>query len=322
MSQIVQLCYLITISIAISALSMQLLAKGKNLAATNPLIKSSVMTFFLALVLIFNSCDFLILFLGETIGAKAVDWILVVENVLEVCMAYVLIEMEREHFQLPEKKSRFIFFTAVAGMVLWIDAAYTAGIMNADAKLYMVLMVILNLLPIGAILVFTLGNLRKIHHPGHLTFMEGYFLFYNLIFFFLCAVTTVWIIDVKTAADGVVDNVKFYAVCWLVFNMMNFILIWYSCQTMGEGSGSSSEGGISVEEKILLAKREYGLSDRELEIARLLCKGKNNNDIASDLFVSPNTVKVHTSNLYRKLGVKNRVQAVQVLRGESIEAEE
>ena len=64
---------------------------------------------------------------------------------------------------------------------------------------------------------------------------------------------------------------------------------------------------------------DYHLSQREKEIATLLCKGKNNNDIAADLYLSPNTVKVHTSNLYRKLGVKNRVQAVQVLRGDSLE---
>ena len=35
------------------------------------------------------------------------------------------------------------------------------------------------------------------------------------------------------------------------------------------------------------------------------------------MYLSPNTVKVHASNLYRKLGVTNRVQAVRVLNGEA-----
>jgi DNA-binding NarL/FixJ family response regulator len=37
------------------------------------------------------------------------------------------------------------------------------------------------------------------------------------------------------------------------------------------------------------------------------------------MYLSPNTVKVHASNLYRKLGVANRVQAVRALTGEPVE---
>lgn len=320
MDQIIQLCYLVTISIAISSFSMQILARGKNLAAFNPLIKSGTTTLFLLFILVFNFCDFLLLFLGSTIEVFSVNWILVVENVLEVCMAYALIEMEREYFQLKEKKSRFIFFTVTAAVVLWIDAAYTAGIMFVGEGVYMTLMLALNCLPVLAIFVFTVSNLRKILHPGRPTVVEGYFLLYNLVFFVLCVATTLRIADSRTVTDYVGNDKEIYVIFWFLFNVMNFLLIWHSCQTVGEKEEDRTLAAEKTpEEKILQAKLEYGLSDREVEIARLLCKGKNNNDIASDLFVSPNTVKVHTSNLYRKLSVKNRVQAVQVLRGESIE---
>lgn len=105
---------------------------------------------------------------------------------------------------------------------------------------------------------------------------------------------------------------------WFVFNILNFVLIWRSCQN-AENTADTEE---TSEEVILRVADTFKLSERELEIAQLLCRGKNNNDIAAQLFLSPNTVKVHTSNLYRKLGVKNRVQAVQVLRGEEIEVTE
>ena len=108
MNELIQLCYLVTISIAISAASMQFLARGKNLVASNPLIKSPTTSLFLLCVLVFNVCDFMILFLGNSMGISAVEWILVAENVLEVFMAYVLIEMEREYFQLAERKARFV----------------------------------------------------------------------------------------------------------------------------------------------------------------------------------------------------------------------
>jgi LuxR family maltose regulon positive regulatory protein len=52
------------------------------------------------------------------------------------------------------------------------------------------------------------------------------------------------------------------------------------------------------------------LTPRELEIMRLICKGYSNPEIASELVVSLNTIKKHTSNIYRKLGVRSRTQAI------------
>jgi DNA-binding NarL/FixJ family response regulator len=51
------------------------------------------------------------------------------------------------------------------------------------------------------------------------------------------------------------------------------------------------------------------LSEREQELLRLLARGADNNEIASELFLSPATVKSNMSALFEKLGVKSRVQA-------------
>lgn len=52
------------------------------------------------------------------------------------------------------------------------------------------------------------------------------------------------------------------------------------------------------------------LSERELEVLTLLASGKSNREIAKDLFVATGTVKTHTNNIYRKLGAKNRAEAL------------
>ena len=57
--------------------------------------------------------------------------------------------------------------------------------------------------------------------------------------------------------------------------------------------------------------KKLNLSNREYEILQLLSKGYSNNQIAETLFLSISTVKTHTSNLYFKLDVKNRMQAVE-----------
>ncbi|MGO9750737.1 MAG: DNA-binding response regulator [Solirubrobacteraceae bacterium] len=53
------------------------------------------------------------------------------------------------------------------------------------------------------------------------------------------------------------------------------------------------------------------LSDREREVLELISAGSTNREIAQQLFLSPHTVKEHTSALYRKLGARNRADAVQ-----------
>jgi ATP/maltotriose-dependent transcriptional regulator MalT len=55
---------------------------------------------------------------------------------------------------------------------------------------------------------------------------------------------------------------------------------------------------------------EDPLSERELEVLALLASGKTNSEVARDLFVSVGTVKSHTGNIYRKLGARNRAQAL------------
>jgi DNA-binding NarL/FixJ family response regulator len=51
------------------------------------------------------------------------------------------------------------------------------------------------------------------------------------------------------------------------------------------------------------------MSEREIEVLRLIADGKDNNDIAAELGISPKTVKNHVSSILMKLGLTNRVQA-------------
>jgi len=53
------------------------------------------------------------------------------------------------------------------------------------------------------------------------------------------------------------------------------------------------------------------LSEREREVLSLMASGATNKEIAARLFLSPHTVKEHTSSLYRKLKARNRAEAVQ-----------
>lgn len=56
---------------------------------------------------------------------------------------------------------------------------------------------------------------------------------------------------------------------------------------------------------------EVTLSDREIEVLEHLCKGLNYNKIAENLFLSPFTVRKHIENIYRKLQVHSKIEAVE-----------
>ena len=56
--------------------------------------------------------------------------------------------------------------------------------------------------------------------------------------------------------------------------------------------------------------RRFGLSAREAEVIALITRGLTNEDIASSMYVSTNTVKTYIRSAYRKLGVDSRTRAV------------
>jgi DNA-binding CsgD family transcriptional regulator len=59
-----------------------------------------------------------------------------------------------------------------------------------------------------------------------------------------------------------------------------------------------------------LELQRLGISKREYEVLELIAQGHSNQEIAEKLFVSLNTVKTHSSNLFMKLDARRRTQAV------------
>jgi DNA-binding CsgD family transcriptional regulator/streptogramin lyase len=68
----------------------------------------------------------------------------------------------------------------------------------------------------------------------------------------------------------------------------------------------------AIESMKILEK--YQLTKREIEILTLVIQGKSNKDIANILYISEGTVKNHVYNIYQKMGVKNRLQILNMIR--------
>ncbi|NNF32593.1 MAG: response regulator transcription factor [Saprospiraceae bacterium] len=72
--------------------------------------------------------------------------------------------------------------------------------------------------------------------------------------------------------------------------------------------GKPFNGHATYKDRFLIQKR---LTKREQEVLHLITEAKNNKEIASQLFISDQTVGVHRKNIMRKLGVKNTVNLIK-----------
>ena len=61
------------------------------------------------------------------------------------------------------------------------------------------------------------------------------------------------------------------------------------------------------EKQWLYLWRRYQMTPRELQVAKLLCRGFNNGEVVNILKIKNGTVKTHLRNIYRKIRVKNKI---------------
>jgi two-component system response regulator DegU len=91
-------------------------------------------------------------------------------------------------------------------------------------------------------------------------------------------------------------------------------------QTVNEGKALLHPDATAqlLKEFVSLAQnkaKDYGLSNREMEVLQLLSEGKTNKEIAKALWISEQTVKTHVAHIFDKLGTSDRTETVaQALR--------
>jgi len=91
---------------------------------------------------------------------------------------------------------------------------------------------------------------------------------------------------------------------WETMNIPAFIALATSLHR----KQSRSAGGGALASRLEAIGVRFGLSDREREVLGLVYRGRLNKEIASELHISLDTVKKHVYNIFKKSGVRNRLQ--------------
>ena len=120
--------------------------------------------------------------------------------------------------------------------------------------------------------------------------------------------------------EGVIDTtgITMFIVGLATFVVLfreDFSPLYYREPTEAGQAGKMGAGEEPEEETVLLemTAQQHHLTVRELDVLKLVYKGKNNAEIAEELFISINTVKKHMKNIYEKLGTSSRMELVYII---------
>lgn len=84
-------------------------------------------------------------------------------------------------------------------------------------------------------------------------------------------------------------------------------------QELQQHKNKAQQTTFAIEDKLILEAQKHQLTDRETDVLIHLARGLNNQEIANELFVSINTVKYHTRNIYEKFDIKKRTEITSKL---------
>lgn len=88
--------------------------------------------------------------------------------------------------------------------------------------------------------------------------------------------------------------------------------IWFGLKIINRRKHTQDEQANFIVDKSV--QKELAIGEREYEVLTLMAKGLSNQEIANALFISLHTIKTHSSNLFSKLNVKRRTQAIEQAR--------
>ena len=302
MRHFIVFCYIFTILIGVSALTIQWLAgkgdKEKSFAVMKP---------FIGMLLLMNVYDFLIYYSDNIIHFSGREMMVSFGDCLIAVLVVIWLRVESNiaGANYGERLNREAKKFGIVYIVIWLGAV----VFFPSIKW---IRLIIDIPLIGLLLVGSGFCLVKSRKEGHHKLLRVYkavitvFMAVNYLTYFLT--------ESGIIRDLPANAMNFTVFYWLVINVANITLLYK--RDFAKSYLHEETPGMDLDTAMEIVKEKFELTKREVEILREIYDGKTNTQIADELFISESTVKAHIYNLFRKMDVRSRVEAVCIVRDE------
>lgn len=123
----------------------------------------------------------------------------------------------------------------------------------------------------------------------------------------ISSVTSIVVLSMHDEDEFVIAAMKAGASAYVMKSEPLPVLLNFMDHAISAPKSFSAQG---LSQIVARDQDSFGLSPREIQILSQLHEGESLKEFAAQLFISESTVKKHLSSIYRKLGVRNRVQAI------------
>ena len=305
MQHIIVFSYIFTILVGVSAFTIQWLAgRGENKEGAKEVQR------FISMLLLLNLFDFVIYYFDNIVNRPSGNLMLSFGDCLIAILVYqwLRVEVGLTGISFDSKMLKVGQKFILVYLAVWLIAV--AFFIEYSWIRLLIDIPLICLLVIGSAAIILQGK-----RDGK----ESLTLAYSVVItvFLTCNYATYLVSEsglLLSTGKNIMDITIFF---WLIINAANLVILYK--KDFVESFLKEDEGTIqtlNLEDAMELVKQKYELTNREVEILTEVYNGKTNTQIAEDLFISESTVKAHIYNIFRKMNVKSRVEAVCIIREE------
>lgn len=199
--------------------------------------------------------------------------------------------------KMLNKKYKFLVFTAV---ILFLFGTLDVLILKYPPKIYDIFIEFEPIIILATFLICTLKSLDNMSSKTKTNIIKWFF-----------------ILIIVIISDSIINNIFHVPDNSELSLSLNIVFIFYFLRRLENEinlikrklNGLSEENNKgNLEEKL----NEMDITEREKEVALLIKSGKSNKEIADELFISIHTVKIHVSNIYKKLELRKRADLINL----------
>ena len=305
MQHIIVFSYIFTILVGVSAFTIQWLSgKGETRNGAKEVQR------FITMLLLLNVFDFVIYYFDNIIHKPSGNLMLSFGDCLIAILVYLwlYVEVKLSEISADAKVLKLGQKFVIIYLAVWLLAV--AFFIEYSWVRLLIDIPLICLLVIGSAAIVLQG--RKDGRDNAILIYEGV-----ITFFLTCNYVTYLVSEsglLLSTGKNIMDITIFF---WLIINAANLITLYKKdfVESFLKADNSTVQT-LNLEDAMELVKNKYELTNRELEILTEVYNGKTNTQIAEDLFISESTVKAHIYNIFRKMNVKSRVEAVCIIREE------